>query len=48
MPKKGTKKVRGHTRSKTLVDFGDFKVKDVLSTTHVREHYRKKPKRKKR
>jgi len=44
MPKKGTKKVRGHARSKTLVDFGDFKVKDPLSTTYVKQHYRKKRK----
>jgi hypothetical protein len=45
MPKKGTKKVRGHTRSKTLFDLGDgYKIKDPLSTTYVRTHFRKKRK----
>ncbi|MFH1101653.1 MAG: hypothetical protein V1726_06435 [Methanobacteriota archaeon] len=45
MPKKGTKRVRGHSRSKTLIDFGGgFKVKDVTSTTYVRPHFRKKRK----
>ena len=48
MPKKGTKKVKGYTRSRTLADFGDFKVKDPLSRTRVGDYYRKKPKRKKR
>lgn len=41
MPKKGTKKVKGYTRSKTLVDLGDIKVKDILTTTHVKSYYRK-------
>ena len=44
MPRKGTKKVRGHSRSRTLVDFGDFKVKDLTKTSHVKTHYRKKRK----
>jgi len=42
MPKKGTKKVRGHTRSRTLVDFGNIKVKDPLSTKYVNPYFRKK------
>lgn len=48
MPKKGTKKVRGHIRQRTMFKFGDMEVKDPFSTTHVRTHYRKKSKRKKK
>ena len=44
MPKKGTKKVKGHIRHKTLVDFGDFKIRDPLSATYVKPHFRKKRK----
>jgi len=45
MPRKGTKKVRGHTRSKTLMDLGGgYKIKDPFTTTHVKTHYRKKRK----
>ena len=47
MPKKGTKKVREHTRRDTLVDVGDIKVKDITNSTKVKEHYRSKPKKKK-
>ena len=49
MPAKGTKKVRGHTRRKYLVNdkFTGIKIKDPLAkSTRVRSHYRKKPKRK--
>jgi len=45
MPRKGTKKVRGYMRRRTLVDFGSFKVKDPLSTSYVKNHFRKKRKR---
>lgn len=44
MPRKGTKKVRGYDRSRTLVDFGDFKMKNPLTRTHVKTHFRKKRK----
>ena len=42
MPRKGTKKVRGHTRRPTLFTVGGLKFKDPLKTTHVKTHYRKK------
>ena len=48
MPAKGTKKVRGHTRRKTLFKVGSIEFKDYTRPpTHVKSHYRKKPKRKK-
>lgn len=48
MPKKGTKKVRGHIRQRTMFKVGDIEVKDPFSATRVRTHFRKKPKRKKK
>jgi hypothetical protein len=48
MPKKGTKKVRGHIRQKTMMKIGDIEVKDPFSTTYVKTHFRKKSKSKKR
>ena len=42
MPRKGTKKVREHTRKKTVVSFGSYKFKDPLRTTHVKTRYPKK------
>ena len=46
MPKKGTKKVKAHTRHSNLLKFGGVKIKDPFSkTTRVKEHYRKKPKK---
>jgi hypothetical protein len=48
MPAKGTKKVRGHIRRRTLIKIGDIEVKDPFSATYVKSHFRKKPKRKKK
>jgi len=42
MPKKGTKKVKGYTRSRTIMNFGNVKVKDPFSTKKVNTYYRKK------
>jgi hypothetical protein len=48
MPAKGTKKVRSHTRQKSMFKFGDVDIKDPFSKpTRVRTHFRKKPKRRK-
>jgi len=47
MPAKGTKRVRGHVRQKTMFKIGNIDVKDPLSTTYVKQHYRKKPQRRK-
>ena len=48
MPKKGTKKVRGHTRQRNLIKIGNVAVKDPFSKpTKVGTHFRKKPKRRK-
>jgi len=46
MPAKGTKKVRGYVRRKTLLKIGDIEVKDPFSTKYVKPYFRKKPKRK--
>ena len=48
MPKKGTKKVKGHIRQKTIGKIGDIEIKDPFSTTYVKTHYRKKPKKRKK
>ena len=48
MPAKGTKKVRGHTRKKYLINdkFTGMKIEDPFAKrTRVKSHYRKKPKR---
>ena len=51
MPRKGTKKVRGHVRKKYLIkdSFTGFKIEDPFAKrTRVKTHYRQKPKRKKK
>jgi hypothetical protein len=51
MPAKGTKKVRGHTRKKYLINdrFTGMKIEDPFAKrTRVKSHYRKKQKRKKK
>jgi hypothetical protein len=48
MPAKGTKKVKAHKRRKYLVHdkFSGVKIEDPFSKpTKVKEHYRKKPKK---
>jgi len=47
MPKKGTKKVKGHIRQSTMFKMGDIEVKDPFSTQHVGPYYRKKTKKRK-
>ena len=42
MPIKVTKKVKSHTRRRTLMDFRNFKVQDPIGTTYVKSHFRKK------
>ena len=51
MPAKGTKKVRAHKRKKYLVNDPVFGVKienPFSKPTRVKEHYRKKPTKRKR
>ncbi|MBN2065868.1 MAG: hypothetical protein JW771_03560 [Candidatus Thermoplasmatota archaeon] len=48
MPAKGTKKVKGHIRQKTMFKFGNVEVKDPFSTNQVKKHFRKTPKRRNR
>jgi hypothetical protein len=49
MPAKGTKKVRGHTRRKYLINDPFLKIEDPFAKrTRVKSHYRKKPKNKKK
>ncbi len=45
MPRKGTKKIKAHTRSPTLFTAGGLKFKDPTRTITVKEHYRGKKKR---
>jgi hypothetical protein len=45
MPGKETKKIKGHTRSKSSMDLREgFKVKTPRGVTHVKPYYRKKQK----
>jgi len=51
MPAKGTKKIRGHTRKKYLINdkFTGMKIEDPLAKrTRVKSHYRKKPTKRKK
>jgi len=51
MPAKGTKKVRGHTRKKYLINdsFTGIKMEDPFAKrTRVKSHYRKKPSKRKK
>ena len=51
MPRKGTKKVRAHKRRKLLMSDKTLGVRIVdpfAKPTRVREHYRSKPKKKKK
>ena len=48
MPRKGTKKVRGHTRKSYLINdpFTGLKIEDPFAErTRVKPHYRSKPKK---
>ena len=49
MPAKGTKKVKGHTRKKYLVNNPYLKMEDPFSKpTKVKSHYRKTPTKRKK
>ena len=48
MPAKGTKKIRGHTRKKYLINDPLLKIEDPFAKrTRVKTHFRSKPKKRK-
>ena len=46
MPKKGTKRVKAHTRQKNIAKFGNIEIKDPFSEPKViQPYFRKKPRK---